>query len=126
MVLNSLDAATGLVALRTQDPGSVLKVAAAMLRTWHIDGRSLSDPAVYRDIALELGLDSDAVAAAFTDPASRIEAEGEFQEVRRMGVHSYPTLLVQTAHGPQRLGGPVASADALTRDLDELLAAEAA
>jgi putative protein-disulfide isomerase len=52
MVLDSLDAATGLVALRTQDPDRALDVAAAMLRTWHIDGRSLSDPTVYRYIAL--------------------------------------------------------------------------
>lgn len=126
MVLDSLDAATGLVALRTQDPDRVLDLAAAMLRTWHIDGRSLSDPTVYRDIARELGLDSDAVAAAFTDPASRMEAEGDLREVRRMGVDSYPTLLVHTAHGPQKLGSPVASADALTGGLDELLAAESA
>ena len=126
MVLDSADAATGLVALRTLDPDRALDAAAAMLRTWHIDGRSLSDPTVYRDIALELELDPDAVAAAFADPASRTEAERGFREVCEMGVDGYPTLLVHTAHGPQRLGGPVSSADVLTRDLDELLAVEAA
>jgi putative protein-disulfide isomerase len=81
---------------------------------------------VYREIAVELGLDQKAVAAAFADPATRIEAEGDFREVRRLGVDSYPTLLVHTADGPRRLGGPVFSADALTRDLDALLAADAA
>jgi putative protein-disulfide isomerase len=126
MVLDSLDAAAGLVALRQQDPNRTLDASAAMLRAWHLDGRSLSDPAVYRDIAVELGLDQEAVAEAFADPATRIEAEGDFREVRRLGVDSYPTLLVHAADAPRRLGGPVSPADILTRELDALLAANAA
>jgi putative protein-disulfide isomerase len=126
MVLESLDAAAGMVALRQEDPSRMLDAAAAMLRAWHLDGRSLSDPLVYRDIAVELGLDQEAVAAAFADPATRIEAEGDFLEVRRLGVDSYPTLVVHTAGGPRRLGGPVSSAEALTHDLDVLRAADAA
>jgi putative protein-disulfide isomerase len=126
MVLNSLDAAAGLVALRHQDPNRALDASAAMLRAWHLDGRSLSDPAVYRDIAAELGLDQVAVAEAFADPATRIGAEGDFREVRRLGVESYPALLVHTADGPRRLGGPVSPAQTLTRELDALVAADAA
>jgi putative protein-disulfide isomerase len=97
-----------------------------MQRAWYVDGRSLSDSEVYRDLAAELDLDADAVAAAYTLPATRIEAEADFLQVRRLGVDGYPTLLLHTADGTDRLGGPVSSADALTRALDQHLAAAAA
>jgi putative protein-disulfide isomerase len=122
-VMDSSDAAAGLVALRSQPGASALGAAAAMQRAWYIDGRSLSDTEVYRDLAAELDLNADAVAAAFVSPAARAEAEADFLQVRRLGVDSYPTLLLHTAHGTARLGGPVASADALTRALDQRLAA---
>ncbi|MEV7388879.1 DsbA family protein [Streptomyces sp. NPDC091215] len=126
VVMDSADAATGLVALRSQPGASALDAAAALQRAWYVDGRSLSDPEVYRELATELGLDADATAAAFASPAARAEAESDFFEVRRLGVDSYPTLVLHTAHGTDRLGGPVSSADALTRALEQYLAAATA
>lgn len=126
VVMDSTDAAAGLVALRSQPGANALDAAAAMQRAWYVDGRSLSDSEVYRDLAGELDLDADAVAAAYTLPATRSEAEADFLQVRRLGVDGYPTLLLHTAHGTDRLGGPVSSADALTRALDQHLAATAA
>jgi putative protein-disulfide isomerase len=121
-VMDSTDAAAGLVALRRQDGTRALDAAAAIQRAWYIDGRSLSDPQVYRDVAAALGLDADAVADAYADPAIRTEAQADFREVRRLGVQAYPTLLLHTEQGTRRLGGPVSSAQALTRALDEHLA----
>ncbi|MEU3620300.1 DsbA family protein [Streptomyces sp. NPDC006872] len=122
VVMDSTDAATGLVALRSQPGANALDAAAAMQRAWYIDGRSLSDAQVYRDLADELGLDADAVAAAYASPATRTAAEADFLQIRRLGVDSYPTLLLHTTHGTDRLGGPVSSADALTHALDQHLA----
>lgn len=125
-VMNSADAAAGLMALRRQDPTRALDAAAAIQRAWYLDGRSLSDPQVYRGIAAELGLDADAVATAYADLATRTDVEADFREVRRLGVEGYPTLLLHTEQGIHRLGGPVSSAQALTRALDEHLASSAA
>ncbi|TJZ54230.1 DsbA family protein [Streptomyces piniterrae] len=119
LVMDSADAATGLVALRNQPGTSALAAAAAMQRAWYIDGRSLSDAQVYRDIAAELGLDAEAVVAAYESPTTRAQAEADFREVRRLGVEGYPTLLLHTAHGTDRLGGPLSTSDALTRALDQ-------
>nr|WSY48728.1 DsbA family protein [Streptomyces sp. NBC_00886]WSY57536.1 DsbA family protein [Streptomyces sp. NBC_00886] len=126
VVMDSTDAATGLIALRSQPGVNALDAAAAMQRAWYRDGRSLSAAGVYREIAAELSLDVEAVVAAFTSPAARAEAEADFLKVRRLGVDAYPTLLLHTAHGTNRLGGPVASADALTRALDQHVAATTA
>ncbi|MCX5093812.1 hypothetical protein OOK36_33990 [Streptomyces sp. NBC_00365] len=59
-------------------------------------------------------------------PPDRAEAEADFLEVRRPGVDACPTLLLHTAHGADRLGGPIASADALTHALDQHVAATTA
>ncbi|GAA5161338.1 DsbA family protein [Ornithinimicrobium tianjinense] len=120
-VMDSTDSATGLVALRKQAPERELELAGALQRAWYVDGRDLSDVQVYRDIATELGLDPDATAAAYKDPASRAEAQQEFRELRRLGVDSYPTLLLHTDTGVHRLGGPVSRAATLTEALDRHL-----
>jgi putative protein-disulfide isomerase len=120
-VMNSTDAAAALVALRSRPGADTLAAAAALQRAWYRDGRDLSDTRTHRDIATELGLDADAVAAAFTDEATRTEVEADFREVRRLGVDGYPTLLLHTATGTHRLGGPVSSAQALAEALDQHL-----
>ncbi len=122
-VMDSTDAAVGLVALRRE--GAPLSAAAALQHAWYVDGLDLSDVEVYRSIATDLGLDADQVVADFTDPATRVEAEADFRELRRLGVDSYPTLLLHTDTGAHRLGGPVSSAAALTEGLDQHLAVTA-
>ncbi|MCP2238136.1 putative protein-disulfide isomerase [Prauserella halophila] len=122
VVMDSMDAATGLVALRRQQPDAALDFAGAMQRAWYVDGRSLSDVAVYRDIAAAHGIDADVVAKDLTDPAVRVEAERDIRELRRLGVDHYPTLLLHTGNGVQQLGGAVSSAATLNAALDQHLA----
>ncbi|MEU5322036.1 DsbA family protein [Streptomyces sp. NPDC021056] len=77
-VLDSAAAAAGPAALRDQPGVSEPDAAEAMQRAWFIDGRSLSDAEVYRRIAGDLGLDADAVNAAYSSPASRAKARAAF------------------------------------------------
>ena len=122
-VLNSVDAAAGVLALRSQDHVRPLDAAAAVQHAWAVDGRDLSNPLVYREIAETLHLDADAVVAAFADPATRIRVQAGFRRVRQLGVDSYPTLLLHTKHGVRRLGGPTSTAEMLTRAFDDSLVA---
>jgi putative protein-disulfide isomerase len=119
--MNSTDAAAGLVALRRQDRSCALDAAEAMQRAWFLDGRSLSDEQVYRDIVMALGLDADAVATAYVDPSTRAEVQNDFEEARRLGVDSYPTLLLHTNHGDRILGDSTSSSRDLTDALDRYL-----
>ncbi|ARZ69233.1 DsbA family protein [Streptomyces sp. HU2014] len=119
-VLDSAGAATALVALRQQAPERTLEFAGALQRAWYVDGRPLSDPATLRAVAETAGgVDADAVVAAHADPATRRAAEADFREVRRLGVDSFPTLLLHTPGGVRRLGGPMSDARTLTRALDQ-------
>ncbi|MFI9721163.1 DsbA family protein [Streptomyces sp. NPDC052396] len=119
-VLDSAAAATALVALGQQAPERTLELAGALQRAWYLDGRSLSDPETVRSVALAADLDGAAAVAAYTGQDSRRTALEGFREVRRLGVDSFPSLLLHTPDGGvRRLGGPTTSARALTRALDE-------
>ena len=120
-LMDSEDAAAGLIALRREDLSRSVEFAGAIQSAWYLDGADLADVEVYRRLAGELGLDADRVAAAFEDPSARSEAQEDFRELRRLGVDSYPTLLLHTETGDHRLGGPVADAKTLTEALDRHL-----
>ncbi|MGQ4480088.1 hypothetical protein [Streptomyces sp. SAS_276] len=87
-MLDSAAAAAGLGALREQPGINELDAAEATQRAWFVDGRSLTDAEVCRDIADELGLDADAVTEAFSSPAGRATALAGFRALRRLRVVS--------------------------------------
>ncbi|GAA3704320.1 DsbA family protein [Arthrobacter ginkgonis] len=118
MMMDSAAAAAGLVALRRQAPERALEFAAAIQSAWYLQGRDLRDPALYREIAAAHGIDADEVSEVYATPAVRAEAEEDFRRLRRLGVSQYPALLLHTATGVHRLGGPVSNAEALTAALD--------
>lgn len=73
-------------------------------------------------MADELGLDADAVTAAFSAPAGRVKARADFRALRRLRVVPYPTLLLDTAHGADRMGGAASTAASLISALGQRLA----
>lgn len=122
-VMDSTDAATALIALRRHAPDQALDLASSLQDAWYNEGHSLSDPEVVRSIAVDYGLDGDAVTATLAEPDTLAEAQREFRHARQLGVESYPSLLLHTATGAHRLGGPVTTAAALTQGLERHLAA---
>jgi putative protein-disulfide isomerase len=88
-VMDSGDAARGLIALRQAAPEKAAELAIAMQKAYFHDGLSLSDAKTYRKIADDFGLDSDAVVGAFKTAV----ADDDFQLAARLGVSSYPTLI---------------------------------
>lgn len=120
--MDSTAAAIGFAALRTVAPERALESAEAMQRAFYFDGLSLSEASTYQHIADQLGL--DAVAAVFTSPDGRAAAVHDFTQAARLGVTSYPTLLLHTDTGVVRLGGPAATATQLTAALDRYLVSQ--
>jgi putative protein-disulfide isomerase len=117
--MDSTAAAAGFAALRAAAPGQALAAAEAMQRAFYFDGLSLSEASTYRHIAGLLGLAADDVLTAFN---ARTGAAQDFTRAARLGVTSYPTLLLHTGTGVLRLGGPAATAAQLTDALDRHLA----
>ncbi|WP_410614468.1 DsbA family protein [Amycolatopsis sp. lyj-109] len=121
--MDSTAAATGFAALRTLAPERALEAAEAMQRAFYVDGLSLSEADTYRHLAGQLGLDADTV---LTGLAAATAATQDFTRAARLGVTSYPTLLLHTGTGVVRLGGPTSTAAQLTDALDHHLASVSA
>ncbi len=97
-----------------------------MQTAWYRDGKSLSDPDTVAGIARELGLDGDAVAAAFRSQDARDKARREFRIASdELGVQQYPTLLLTVDGTTTRLGGPTTKPAELIRLYDGATAAAA-
>ncbi|MEU6915463.1 DsbA family protein [Streptomyces olindensis] len=92
-VMDSEAAARGVAALRQVAPARSAELAAALQRAFYVDGLGLSDPATYRKVAEQSGLDADAVVAAFEAPGAREAAEADFRRAAALGVTGFPTLL---------------------------------
>lgn len=93
LVLDSLDAAAALAALRAQAPDRAVELAGRLQQAFYVQGRSLSDPATAVDVALAAGLDGARVREALANGAAREGALADFALSRQLGVTRYPTLI---------------------------------
>jgi putative protein-disulfide isomerase len=117
-VMNSVAAARGFAALRRAAPERAVELAAAVHEAFFVDGMSLAEPATYRRIALEYGLDAPAVEAGFDHPWSLRAAEDDFARARELGVKAFPTLLMSGRDCP----APIMVGSATARQIEDRLA----
>jgi putative protein-disulfide isomerase len=120
-VMNSEDAARGLAALRTVAPERGIDFAHRMQEAFYSEGRSLSDPDTIVDIAASEGLDTAKLRNLLTSEYTRKESLAEFSLARRLGVPSYPTLLLMDGAQAHSLPATGATIEALNERLNTLL-----
>jgi putative protein-disulfide isomerase len=121
-VMDSEAAARGVVALRRAATDRAAELAGALQRAFYVDGRSLSDPATYRKVAAEAGLDADAVVA-FDAPEAHNAAADDFHRSAELGVTGFPTLLAVDGDRVAVLAHGQATADEIDRRLAALTTA---
>ena len=121
LVMNSLDAAAGLAALRAQDPGRAVRWAHELQAAFYGRGQSLSDPATMAAIAKAHGLDDRLVLQQLADGSAQALAQADFGLARQLGVSSYPTLLFVDGSDVHALPGTGTALSALNQKLDALL-----
>ncbi|WP_328875412.1 DsbA family protein [Streptomyces sp. NBC_00287] len=118
-VMDSEAAARGVAALRQVAPDRAAELAAALQHAFYVDGLSLSEAATYRTVAQAVGLDADAVVAAFEAPEAQTAARADFRRAAQLGVTGFPTLLAVDGDSVTPLAYGHATAD----EVDERLAA---
>ncbi|WP_426332639.1 DsbA family protein [Paenibacillus silvae] len=111
-VLDSESAAIGFYALRSLAPDRAMDLASAMQKAFYYDGLSLSAPQTYYKIAVDHHMDADRVMKLLSNQETVAEVHKEFDKVQRLGVNSYPTLLLRDGANFVSLGA--------TMDIDEL------
>lgn len=121
-VMNSADAAAGLVALRVLAPERGIHFAHRLQEAFYLHGRSLSDPDTIVDIAASEGLDTTRVRGLLAGEHARKEARSDFSLARQLGVSSYPTLLFIDGARVHNLPATGATVEVLNARLNELMA----
>ncbi|MFF7559460.1 DsbA family protein [Streptomyces pseudovenezuelae] len=119
-VMDSEAAARGVAALRRAAPKRAAELATDLQKAFYVDGLSLSDPATYRKLAADAGLDAEAVVTAFEGPEAAAEARADFRRSAELGVTGFPTLLAVDGERVVRLAQGSARADEIERLLASL------
>ncbi len=120
-VMDSEAAAKGLSALRFFAPERAYYLASSMQRAFYYEGKSLSDPTTYGEIAIANNLDPKAVLARFEDMASTEDAHADFVKVQQLGTQSYPTLLLQKGDEFIGLGVGIMTAEKIEARLESVI-----
>lgn len=120
-VLDSEMAAIGFTALRSFAPNRAVYVASSMQRAFYYEGKSLSDPETYREIAIAHNLNPEEVLQRIKDMTTIKDAQEDFIKVQELGVLSYPTLLLQKGNEYIGLGGGVMTPEKLEARLASVL-----
>lgn len=112
-IMDSEAAAIGFAALRSLAPERAYRFASTMQQVFYHDGKSLSDPEIYREIAAANGLDPESAIVLMRDEAFKKEALTDFAKVQQMGVRGYPTLLLKKNDEVIAFGGAAMTAEKL-------------
>ncbi|MFD2825332.1 DsbA family protein [Leeuwenhoekiella polynyae] len=121
-ILNSEDAGKGFVALKHFAPAKQYEIVYAMMKLFYQDGKSLSNPETFGELAEDFGLNSKQVKAFYHIEEALNETRKLFAEVQEIGVNSYPTLLVQKGEELIKIGGGVARIEKLEENFQNALA----
>lgn len=123
LVMDSLDAAAGLAALRAQDPGRAVQWAHELQAAFYGRGESLSEPATIVAIAKANRLDDGLVRRQLADGSAKAQARADFNLAHgTLGANSYPTLLFVDGDKVHPLPATGSGLLALNEKLDALLA----
>ncbi|MGN7874256.1 DsbA family protein [Roseateles sp. 22389] len=122
MVMDSLDAAAGLAALRALAPERAVHWAHELQAAFYGQGLSLSEPTTIAAIAKANGLDEALVLRHLADGSARALAAADFDLAhRQLGASAYPTLLFLEGDRVHQLPATGTALPVLNRKLDELL-----
>lgn len=120
-VMDSEASAIGFSALRSFVPERAIYLAAAMQHAFYYEGKSLSDPATYREIAIAHNLNPELVIERMKEKDTFTDAHSDFAKVNQLNIHSYPTLLLRKGDEFIGLGGGAMTAEKLEARLKEIL-----
>ncbi|MCU7711352.1 DsbA family protein [Priestia sp. JV24] len=119
-VLDSEAAAIGFSTLRSLAPERSLEFTSAIQHAFYYDGKSLSAPETYRDIAIAYNLNPELVVEQFEKEEILQDVYNDFKKVQELGIHSYPTLLLKRGENYIPIGGGAMTADKIEARLQDI------
>lgn len=119
-VLDSEAAAIGFSTLRSLAPELSLEFTSAIQRAFYYDGKSLSDPETYGEIATAYNLNPELAVEQFEKEETIKDVYNDFRKVQELGINSYPTLLLKRGVNYIPIGGGAMTADKIEARLKDI------
>jgi putative protein-disulfide isomerase len=92
-------ACRAVIAARRLDPAAENPMILAIQQAYYLQARNPSDDAVLIQLASEIGLPEERFAELLQEPQTQSLLEEEFEQARRLGAHSFPSLVLQQGMG---------------------------
>ena len=92
--IGSVAAKRSVVWLQQHQPALVAPFVHAVYRAFFVDDRDISDAAVVADIAREVGIDADALAAGVQQPEVKDRLRALVEHAIQIGIFGAPTIIV--------------------------------
>jgi 2-hydroxychromene-2-carboxylate isomerase len=92
--VSTVTAARALLWLQSSGSAKSVPFVHTVLRAYFVHNRNISEPAVLADIASELGIDANAMAAAVQDPAIKDKLKAAVDESVKRGVFGAPFVFI--------------------------------
>jgi putative protein-disulfide isomerase len=90
-------ACRGVIAARALQPEMEGPMILAIQRAYYLQARNPSDDTTLIGLAGEIGLDSHSFANRLHNPQTQLQLEKEISQARQMGIHSFPSLVLEDA-----------------------------
>lgn len=120
-VYNTEPACRALLCVRLLRPKLLLEVLRAFHSAFFVDGQDLKDPGVLVRLVGLFGIEENLFLTLFESEEIMQQMEEEFSYVNNIGVHSYPSALVQTGQGVEKIVHGYVPLDQLEQRLLQVL-----
>lgn len=93
---NTEPACRALVVARELDKARLFTFLNSLQQAFYQDAQDITQPNVLRDLAVQVGYDSEAFCSAFDAPDTHAATQAEFAWVSHLAVSGFPTLLAKS------------------------------
>jgi putative protein-disulfide isomerase len=115
-------ACRAVIAARRIQPHAEELMILAIQQAYYLQARNPSDDTTLIALAAETGLDTQAFTVALNAPDTHQALGRELAQVRRLGVHSFPSLVLRKGEEHWPVPIDYQSADRILESLESLLA----
>lgn len=97
--MNSEPPCRALVTFRSFQPGQVAPFAHALQQKQFVHGKDFNNPATYRELAADFGIEPEAFMERFESEEMKYQTKQDFQWTQAAGIQGFPTVVLKTESG---------------------------
>lgn len=114
-------ASRGVVAMSLINPEVIFPFFESTQFAFYAEQKDVTKPEILVQLAADIGIDAKSFLRVFESDEAKNQTSIHFDKVRRWGVHSFPTVIVQNASGYSILNRGYCPLEVLCLQLDDWL-----